>query len=371
MTIKEFSEEFDVLYNNITSNQAPGLDEYEKSIFLTQAQADIVRKYFDPKSNKVQEGFDGSIKRQYDFSSLIKTKELTLLAQVLGSNIPNKPILLSNDSIPYLSPNKVFLIVNEMLIDNKTNERYMIVPLSYKEYFVYKSKPYGKPLKRQAWRLITNDASYLSRIGYYYNNNLTIWFISIASKPITLNVNYTSTSQAPIIKDSDDKITITLNVKSGEMVTYWNQYLQKKNAANTELMKYILPLDGVSTGSWASKDLGENISIDVDGTINDLRSLFEIEGKFNTPIDLTYKIRYIEELKPIILVDLSDEDLTIKGYNTVMSSELPLECHEEILKRAVELAKAAYVGDINTALALSGNSSTDIGYVTSNNSKNQ
>lgn len=37
MTLQEFSDEFDVLYNNIMSNQAPGLDEYEKSVFLTKA----------------------------------------------------------------------------------------------------------------------------------------------------------------------------------------------------------------------------------------------------------------------------------------------------------------------------------------------
>ena len=37
MTPIEFSTEFDVLYNNITSNQAPGLNEYEKSIFLLHA----------------------------------------------------------------------------------------------------------------------------------------------------------------------------------------------------------------------------------------------------------------------------------------------------------------------------------------------
>ena len=36
------SNEFDVLYNNIMSNAAPGLNEYEKSIFLTQAQEEFV-----------------------------------------------------------------------------------------------------------------------------------------------------------------------------------------------------------------------------------------------------------------------------------------------------------------------------------------
>lgn len=33
MTTQEFSSEFDILYNNIMSNAAPGLDEYEKSVF--------------------------------------------------------------------------------------------------------------------------------------------------------------------------------------------------------------------------------------------------------------------------------------------------------------------------------------------------
>ena len=43
MTNEEFSNEFDVLYNSITSNQAPGLDEYEKSVFLTKAQSQLVK----------------------------------------------------------------------------------------------------------------------------------------------------------------------------------------------------------------------------------------------------------------------------------------------------------------------------------------
>lgn len=60
MTTSEFSNQFDVLYNNIMSNQAPGLDEYEKSVFLTKAQDEIVKAYFNPKGNKFLEGFDGN-----------------------------------------------------------------------------------------------------------------------------------------------------------------------------------------------------------------------------------------------------------------------------------------------------------------------
>lgn len=36
------SQQFDLLWNNIMSNQAPGLSAYEKSLFLTQAQKDEV-----------------------------------------------------------------------------------------------------------------------------------------------------------------------------------------------------------------------------------------------------------------------------------------------------------------------------------------
>ena len=72
MTNSEFSNEFDILYNNIMSNQAPGLDEYEKSVFLTKAQDEIVKSYFSPTGNKAMEGFDGNERRQIDFSMLTK-----------------------------------------------------------------------------------------------------------------------------------------------------------------------------------------------------------------------------------------------------------------------------------------------------------
>ena len=77
MTNEEFSNEFDVLYNSITSNQAPGLDEYEKSVFLTKAQDEIILQYFNPKGNKFQEGFDSTRKRQIDFKNLLRTIRFT------------------------------------------------------------------------------------------------------------------------------------------------------------------------------------------------------------------------------------------------------------------------------------------------------
>lgn len=369
MTIVEFSNEFDVLYNNITSNQAPGLDEYEKSVFLTQAQEDIVRCYFDPKSNKVQEGFDGSQKRQYDFSSLIKTTELKNVTDIMeyeknNTNF-NLPSLFDVKSVSFLSPNNLFLTINESIIDTKTNERFLVNPITYNEYFRLKTKPYGMPLKRQAWRLITNDANRLARTGYYVDTkNLSkVWFTSISTKPVTMVVNYSTSEQPPVVKEDDDKVTITLKPKNGEMVSYWTKYLKAINESNKELMKHILPLDGTLNGSWPSTDLSSNVTISTTGTIKSNIQLFEVIGKFKNIPNLDYKIRYIEELKPIILTDLTDEDLSIKGYDKAMTSALPSSCHDEILKRAVELAKVAYTGGIQEALVVGNQSGTDIGHV--------
>ena len=50
MNTAEFSNEFDILYNNITSNMAAGLSEYEKSVFLTRAQEDIITGFYSGKN---------------------------------------------------------------------------------------------------------------------------------------------------------------------------------------------------------------------------------------------------------------------------------------------------------------------------------
>ena len=41
-TVTEWSLEFDLLYDNITSHKAPGLTSYEKSVFLTRAEESVV-----------------------------------------------------------------------------------------------------------------------------------------------------------------------------------------------------------------------------------------------------------------------------------------------------------------------------------------
>ena len=104
----EFSNQFDVLYNNITSNQAPGLNEYEKSVFLTKAQDEVLKNYFNPKSNPKQEGFDDTIKRQADFSGLMREDSIEPESNVDSRYDPR--------SLVYKISTEVYLTINEQIV---------------------------------------------------------------------------------------------------------------------------------------------------------------------------------------------------------------------------------------------------------------
>ena len=73
MTNPEMSNMFDLLWNNIFSNQAPGLNEYEKSQFLTLGQSDLLYGYFNRMNNKSLAGLEDNEKRQMNFSKLYRT----------------------------------------------------------------------------------------------------------------------------------------------------------------------------------------------------------------------------------------------------------------------------------------------------------
>lgn len=233
MTTQEFSNSFDVLYNNIMSNAAPGLNEYEKSVFLTKAQEEIVKNYFNPKGNKYQEGFDGSAKRQIDFSGLISVADATTTTLSPTFDVRAKV---------YKLPEDLFLIINESLTTNTGIKQ--VIPIRYDEYTRLMSKPYKEPLKFQAWRLVTKGEG-------------------------------SSIVQSEVIPHSGETIT-------------------------------------------------------------------------------KYTIRYVRRPKPIILCDLTSDygDVSINSMSSISECELNPLIHEEILQRAVELAKAAYTGDIKSVVEL-------------------
>lgn len=150
MTTKEFSDVFDIHYDNIANKNAPGLDLYEKSVFLTKAQLEIIKNHYTPKGNKYQKGFEASEKRRVDLKELIK-------------DYKTNTTISSTDNISSLSkfyeiPENVFLIIREeavlsstdICINGKTIE---VVPKTYDEYSTQIKNPFKNPDENKAWRL--------------------------------------------------------------------------------------------------------------------------------------------------------------------------------------------------------------------------
>lgn len=181
MTTQEFSNEFDVLYNNIMSNQAPGLDEYEKSVFLTKAQLEILKNYFNPKGNKYGQGFDENVKRQIDFSTLITVAKPSQYTPEGGY------VKFDDRSQLYKMPQDILLMLNETGINtvDGVNRLISIIPMNYEEYARLMSKPWKQPLKNQGWRLFqsTGGVDFISEVVIKYNSSLADYKIRYVKRP--------------------------------------------------------------------------------------------------------------------------------------------------------------------------------------------
>lgn len=375
MTTQEFSNEFEVLYNNIMSNQAPGLDEYEKSVFLTKAQEELVRDYFNSRNVKNAQGFDDSQKRQYDFSTLLSSTKLydcadNIKALAASGLIAFNPIF-DNRSRVYLAPSDLFLAINES-IEDSAKRRYSVLPISYDEYNRLMSKPYGFPLKRQAWRIISDRiSSFLVGWGGKLTDSGIFLFKSKYFKVINIRIRISNSYSIskPFIIEDDNGVMISMDLPIN-LVQYWSTYLaDNESLKSAGLDKYLYPVVS-DTGNFPTKGPTDTPSFTISIAPAVMESgaavhtpAFEIIGRFTG--DIEYGIRYIKTPKPIILVNLSDiqEGLSINGYNTVTECELPPNTHQEILQRAVELAKASYQGDLSSVIQTGNVSGTDIGYV--------
>lgn len=439
MSTEEFSIQFDVLYNNVTSNQAPGLNEFEKSVFLTKAQSQLVIEYFNRRTDAIGGGFDGSEHRQYDFSSIVRTENL-FNVNTYKERISNLE-KLNKDSIVYLFPYNYFLAVNEVITDNKY--QHSVMPIDYSEYQRLMLKPYTFPVKRGAWRIITDkkncnfvheDASGNSlaydEVASADYKILTTWadqkrnlkvviksefgnidgselsYLSVPASSTSFNraasvyatdteiyfkvyfdgadvwrkivcdagwkgstTTYT-TSVALIGQDEDaeahdDENTIELLKIGFELLKYFVDKTSPTGATweilDWETVKTATHTDGFAQCSAPSqfKNFGTSVTENNVTTLTGRTfitkvitiPMVEVIGRFSgTP---KYQMKYVRTLTPIILADLSDygSGISIDGIKKVTECVLPEECHQEILERAVTLAKIAWAGATATQVA--------------------
>lgn len=153
MTNKEFSYEFDILYNNIMSNQAPGLDDYEKSVFLTKAQEEIIINYYSGK-NALLESFEKTEEIRRYLDTLVKSKYINVSSAGTEIFIPKK---LGTEYHADITTDKdVWFIVYEVAIDNKNNI-IPIVPVTHDELTRIIRNPFRRPTNNRILRVDTDN----------------------------------------------------------------------------------------------------------------------------------------------------------------------------------------------------------------------
>lgn len=153
MTTLEFSLEFEALYNNIMSNQAPGLNAYEKSIFLTQAQEEFINAMYE-----------GSLT---GFTGFEKTERAT---QYLGNLVKTVVLPVVENTVKL--PEDLMYIVLEEAISKGANR---VKVTTHDEFHSLKNNPF---YSNYVLRLLQGNTIKLS-----FNKELKEYYISYIKRP--------------------------------------------------------------------------------------------------------------------------------------------------------------------------------------------
>lgn len=209
MTTEEFSNEFDVLLNSyITINQDSfKLDEYEKSVLLTESQEAVIKELYSGKL--AGEGFEETEEIRRGLDSLVNTLELT------SKNI-SKP-KMSDKSQFFQLPTDIWFITYEsaLLSDEslgcKNNTRVIVIPIRQDEYHSVESNPFRGPSDKRVLRIDTGS-SIVELISKY---NIKSYFVKYLSKP------------KPIILQDISNENLTINGEKLKMGCKLNESLHR------------------------------------------------------------------------------------------------------------------------------------------------
>jgi len=158
MTVAELSNNFDLYWNNIMSNMAPNLDDYEKSEFLTKAQEEIVIKLYS------SDGFENTeLNRRY-LANLIANASIVPSPFSVDTSFKGVTIYKMEDHSPTyntsLNPNLLVLISEQAEIsdseccNNGTNKTVVnVVPTKYDELNKVIQNPFKRPNNHKVLRI--------------------------------------------------------------------------------------------------------------------------------------------------------------------------------------------------------------------------
>lgn len=161
MTLSEFSNSFDTLvnsFNNSTTSELPSsksdvvFDEYEKSVFLTKAQEEIVVGFYNGHTS-TGESFEVTEEMRRYLDSLVETKVYNSDDQLTDK------IGLSDKSFFYLLPDNIAFITLEQVVLNDDSlgcyngSRVGVYPVTQDEFERVRNNPFRGPTKYKVLRI--------------------------------------------------------------------------------------------------------------------------------------------------------------------------------------------------------------------------
>lgn len=359
MTNREFSDSFDTMLNSYASKAAFGdqaspteivLDEYEKSVLLTQAQDNVIKSYFERHTNQLGQGFDDSSRRQVDFSSLIK---VTTLSPTTSDNnfdsrgiIYKLPVVLAEDGKEY---SRVLYILNEALIGHTGS--------STANFIVGE----GTTLVTRMTITFTNTTDSIIQIVVQTDPALSQGNCSARFYDATSS-NYAKL--VVTIGNNASASTVTASVASAlsgtafsgiectaegtasvSQVRDWSFTLMPQgftNNSQNETRYVIIPINYREYDREMSKAYAQPLKKQAWRLFQNVSTGYDIYSElipiWNVSTDnLVYKIRYVERPTPIVLADMPN-NLSIDGYSHEQPCVLNPIIHPDILKEAVRLA---------------------------------
>lgn len=186
MTASETREEFNLRYNNALEG-APGLDTFEISSYLTVAQEQLIKTYYDATKDPTS-SFERHEKARRILNELVQDEKIT-------SPISSERGLVDESSFYELSNNAMYIVLETATLVGKSNPAIAnkvikVVPITHDEFMVSYRNPFRKPNENKAWRVDISKE----------NSKTTVEIVS-DQEIKTYNVRYISYPSPIIVED--------------------------------------------------------------------------------------------------------------------------------------------------------------------------
>ena len=191
----EWENGFDLLYQNITSNQAPGVEPYEKSVFLTEAEYAIYVALYN-----------GTLRNSFEETEELTSYLATHVCQEDCSLAPNAPKIMDKSKVYELPEDLLFITLEVCSVDVEGCgvRQAVVVPVTQDEFWRTSRNPFKRQNKDRVLRLAYGSADsygdglYTSRYSELVSDNDIVKY----------TVRYLKKPEPIIVQDLPDGLTI-------------------------------------------------------------------------------------------------------------------------------------------------------------------